>query len=445
MIRMKLPLVVLVAIARLTALAVLAALVLAALPRPAAAMAAVAAEDTTLEVLQFTPFPPDSDSGREIEVELSTDEWLRAPFGDDLLTDPDQWRSTSDNAWRSVMKADYNRVDGLRIGLSHQLQRPETMNPRLGTRIEYALGRDRALYGLQLEQPLVPPGRLALGVSMVRRTDHSELQQVDDPENSIALLFARQDFRDYFEREGFGAYLSWRVPDFSTVSIHLRNDEYRSLLTDWGTRSWFRRDRGLRWNPAIDEGEAHALILRLERLAHRTGRTRGGFYHWIEVERAGGDLKGDFAYTRLLSDVRSVVRLTPASTLSLRMALGHTFEDSLPRQKQFVLGGVDGLRAHDFSQYRGDELALAQAEFTIGLWQVKNPMVEGGIHAIAFVDAGRAWANADHEWDVERQHFQLDGGFGLASADDGMRVYFARDLQNPGSDFVVSLRFQSPF
>ena len=430
------------------ALALLAALALTASPRAArAAWASEAPEDSTLEILQFTPFPSDSFHSdlTHIDVAFSVDEWLRAPFGDDLLTDPAQWRSISDKAWRDQMRVDYNRVDGLRLGLSHQLQRPETMLPRLGTRFEYAFGRDRTLYGLQLEQPLLPPGRLALGISMVRRTDHSELQQVEDPENSIALLFARQDFRDYFEREGFGTYVSWRVPDFSTVSIHLRNDEYRSLVTDRGTHSWFRRDRALRVNPAVDEGEAHAAILRSERLAHRTGRTRGGFYHWIELERAGGDLKGDFDYTRLLSDVRSVMRLTPASTLSLRMVVGHTFDDSLPRQKQFVLGGVDGLRAHDFSQYRGDELALTQAEFTVGLWQMKNSMLEGGMHAIVFVDAGRAWENPDHQWDVARQHLQVDGGFGIASADDGVRLYFARDLQDPGSDFVFSLRFQAPF
>ena len=52
-----------------------------------------------------------------------------------------------------------------------------------------AFGRERALYGVQIEQPLAPPGRLAIGVSMARRTDHGELQQVDDFENSLALLF----------------------------------------------------------------------------------------------------------------------------------------------------------------------------------------------------------------------------------------------------------------
>jgi surface antigen Omp85-like protein len=419
-------------------------------PRPSEERARVVAveRDTTVQELPFIPFPSDSfhaDAYEPEEVEFTEDTWLRAPFGDDLLTDPDQWRSEGHYAERTGMGLDYNRVDGLRLTLSHQLQRPETMLPRLGARIEYAFGRERTLYGVQFEQPLAPPGRLALGVSMVRRTDHSELQQMGDLENTLTFLFARQDFRDYFEREGFGAYLSWRVPDFSTVSLHVRNDEYRSLAADHHNRSWFNTDTPLRENPQVEEGEAHSVILRLERLAHRTGRTRAGLYHWIELERAGGGLKGDFDYTRLLGDVRSVLRLTPASTLSLRFVAGHTFDDTLPRQKQFTLGGVDGLRAHDFSEFVGNELALMQAEFTLGMWQMHHAVLEGGMHAIAFVDMGRAWSNPAHQWDVGRQQFQVDGGFGLATTEDGLRVYVARDLQDPGSDFVFSLRLQAPF
>jgi hypothetical protein len=410
-------------------------------------LAAAAAEDSTYEVLRFMPHPLDSldlYSGAA-EVTFSEDDWLRAPFGDNLLTDPDQWRSSGDHPGRTEMGADYNRVDGLRLSVSHQLQRPETLLPRLGARLEYALGRERTNYGVQLEQPLLPPGRLALGVSAVRSTDHSELQQIEDFENSLAFLFARQDFRDYFEREGFGAYVSWRVPDFSTVSLHLRNDDYRSLAADHHNRSWFHRDRTLRENPAVAEGEAHGAILRLERLAHRTGRTRAGLYHWIELERAGGGLQGDFDYTRLLADVRSVLRLSPASTLALRLLGGHTFEGSLPRQKIFTVGGVHGLRAHALSEFGGDELALGQAEFTLGLWQMRGPMLEGGLHAIAFVDAGLAWANPDHAWDIHRQQVQVDGGFGLATSADGLRMYVARDLQDPGAGFVFSLRLQTPF
>ena len=130
---------------------------------------------------------------------------------------------------------------------------------------------------------------------------------------------------------------------------------------------------------------------------------------------------------------------------ALRLVAGHTFDGALPRQKHFTAGGVDGLRAHEFSEFRGDELALGQAEFILGLWQMSNSMLEGGLHAIAFVDIGRAWFNPDHGFDANRQHIQVDGGFGLATSDDGVRIYLARDLQDPGSDVVFSLRLQAPF
>ncbi len=415
----------------------------------AAADSAVDA-DTTRQVFEFTPFAAETlatEAGpdAEAEVTLFDDEWLRAPFGDNLLTDPAQWRSAGGKHERTALRADYNRVDRLRLGLGHQLQQPETMMPRLGALIEYAFGRERVLYGLQLEQPLLPPGRLALGFSMARRTDHSELQQVDDTENSLALLLGRQDYRDYFEREGFGAYLSWRVPDFSTVSIHVRNDHFDSLATDRGTRSWLHGERALRANPSVEVGEAHAFTVRLERLAHGTRRTRAGLYHWIEFERAGADLRGDFDYARALGDVRSVVRLTPASTLALRLAGGHTLAGRLPRQKQFTVGGVDGLRAHAFADYRGDQMVLAQAEYVIDLRRLRALAMECGLQAIAFVDAGRAWSNPSHSWDPDRQQIQADGGFGLGTSEDNLRVYFARNLQDPDSDFVISVRLKRPF
>lgn len=269
--------------------------------------------------MTFTPIGAGDEPIHVEPVEIvETGEWLRAPIGDNLLTDPGRWRAEGFRPGRLNLLVDYNRVDQLRIGGKVELQDPFSMAPRFGGRLEYATGRKRVLYGVQVEQPLAPPGRLALGVSMVRRTDHSELQQVDDFENTLALLFGRQDYRDYFEREGVGVYLSWRVPDFSTVSVHARTDDFRSLAVNRGTRSWFQRDRTLRDNPAIDDGTEHSAVLRLERLAQTTSRTRAGLYHWIEVERAGAGFGGDFDFTRALADLRSVLRLTPGTTLSLR-------------------------------------------------------------------------------------------------------------------------------
>jgi hypothetical protein len=376
---------------------------------------------------------------------VSQEEWLTVGFGERLLTEPEAWRPRHGRPYRLKPVVDYNRVDPLRLGAAGEIQDPATMAPRLGARFEYASGRRRWLYGAQLEQPLLPRGRLALGVSVTRRTDHGELQQVDDLENSLALLFARQDYRDYFEREGYGAYLAWRVPDLSAVSIVVSSDRYRSLPLDPTTRSWFLRDRPLRENPSVEEGDLRAVILRLGREARRTARTRAGFYHEVELERAGGALGGDFRYTRLLADVRSVLRLSPSKTVVLRLVGGHAAAGTLPAQKRFTVGGVDGLRAHANLEYRGDQLLLAQAEYTAALWHVRTNVLEAGLHGIAFVDAGRAWDSPAHSWDLRHQHLRMDGGLGLATSEDNVRLYVARDLQQAHARAIVTLRLQRPF
>ena len=395
-------------------------------------------DSTGYEPIITSP-PVRLDSQRETE-------WLRAPIGDHLLDHPDAWNSDHPKRGEDVDVAiDYNRVDLVRYGIRYQAQRPLTMHPRIGARFEYATGRKRTLYGVQLEQPLLPTARFVFGVSMVRRTDHSELQQVDDLENSLALLVARTDYRDYFEREGSGVYVSWRVPDFSTVSLHARRDQFRSLGVNDDVRSWFRLDRPLRPNPAIDEGETHSVVMRLERLAQRSSSTRAGLYHWIELERAGGELGGDFSYLRVLGDVRSVVRLSPASTLSLRAVGGTCTDGTLPRQKRFGVGGVDGLRAHTLNAFQGSQLALGQAEYTLGLWALRGVGFEAGLHAIAFLDAGTAWDDPGNRWDVQNQHFATDGGLGIATSEDDLRLYVARDLSDPDSKLTWSLRLHRPF
>jgi hypothetical protein len=39
----------------------------------------------------------------------------------------------------------------------------------------------------------------------------------------------------------------------------------------------------------------------------------------------------------------------------------------------------------------------------------------------------------------------MDGGFGLGTAEDNLRVYFAKNLREPDSGFVISARLRRPF
>ncbi len=410
----------------------------------ALSFAATPARADEPDTLQFEPLAPaETDLHDEEPAERARSghdqrAWLNVPFHEHLLEGRHAGSFQHDPTDFDIA-LDYNRVDELRLGLTSQVQGSWAFSPRFATRLEYATGRRRWLYGAQLEQPLDRGNHLALGVSMARATDYLDLNQVDDFENSLALLFGRQDYRDYFEREGVDAYAAVRWPGVTTLSGHVRDDRNRSLEAR-DVRSWLHRDRVLRPNPAIVEGDVHALAVRLERHARRGG----GLYHWIEYEAAGGGLGGDFDYRRALADLRSVIRLAPAMTLTLRAVGGSALSGALPPQRWFTIGGVDGLRAHSLGAFRGNQVALGQAEYTVGFGRNRRGDLDG-FHAIVFTDAGTAWSNADHDWDVERQHFDLDGGFGLGTAEDNLRVYFAKDLRHPNSDFVISARLQRPF
>jgi hypothetical protein len=61
------------------------------------------------------------------------------------------------------------------------------------------------------------------------------------------------------------------------------------------------------------------------------------------------------------------------------------------------------------------------------------------------VDAGRAWDNPSHSWDLRNQHLRTDGGLGLATSEDNVRLYIARDLRQARASAIVTLRLQRPF
>jgi len=401
-------------------------------------------EDTP-DTLQFEPVPPTDDwNGPELEVETrerSERSWLQDPFHHSLLSHNRHviYNDHGFSDFDGVLE--YNRVDEVRLGFTTQAQGPWDYAPRFATEVSYTTGRKYWLYDVQLEQPLDRSNIFGIGAFMYRATDHLDLNQVNDFENSLALLFGKHDYRDYFERVGVDAYAAFRWPGVTTMSAHFRDDRYRTLPTI-DVQSWVHNNRALRPNPAIDDGDIQAVAVRLERHASRTG----GLYHWVEFETAGHGLGGDFEYQRGLADLRTVVRVSPGMRLTLRGVGGSALNGDLPAQREFTVGGVDGLRAHSFAEFRGDQVALGQAEYTIGFGEWRKGGIEvGGIHAMFFLDAGHAWTNPTNDWDPAHQKFAVDGGFGIGTDEDDLRIYFARNLQSPDSDFVISARLQRPF
>ncbi len=94
-------------------------------------------------------------------------------------------------------------------------------------------------------------------------TDTKDGWIISTNENTAAALLIHEDFRNYFQREGYAlhaAYYSKSAAMKEEVSLAYRIDRYESLQNnvDWalfGGGQWFRE------NPAIDPGSMRSVLL----------------------------------------------------------------------------------------------------------------------------------------------------------------------------------------
>jgi outer membrane protein assembly factor BamA len=335
------------------------------------------------------------------------------------------------------LRGDFQRVDGLVLGFDQELRSRGQHGARVHLSEAYAFHRERWLYEAALERPLLPRGFLVLGAGLFRRTqpfDGLDQRIVTDGENALAALLVKEDYRDYYEEEGGEVFLRQPLGRRSSIQagyVRTSHDPLinhtRSSLTRWG--------EDFRPNPAASAGELRAFRLRLERDTRRgKPATAGGQWHRLEWERADGGLGGDFAYSRLLADLRHYVKLSPGQVLGWRLLYGTTLAGRLPPQKEFALGGLSTLRAHEFKELAGDQALLGNVEYRFDL--------SDEFQTLAFVDVG---ATARGQGHLDDQRFALDGGFGFGTRNGRATVAVARDLHETDAPFKVSFRLGSAF
>jgi len=345
----------------------------------------------------------------------------------------------------------YNRVDQFTIGLDQTFRPTRGFLPGFASRFARALERKstigeddgRWLYELRFEQPLDRKRSTLLAISTYRRTDDDEFGQVGDVENTIAALMFHYDYKDWFEREGFGIEGATTLLSRWTLSGRYDQDEYRSItqLAD-NTRGVFRRHASWRANPAIDDGDLRSITAGIDYDSRTNKKSpRNGMRHRLRAETAGGSLGGAFAYKRYTADLRAYFSPGPSHVAKARVLLGTTsVGDDLPFQKTFAIGGIGTLRGYPFRQFRGRHLFLANGDWAWELFKrsSRNAMLKTGLSIVAFTDFGLAWDAP--KWDLGRRRPAWDAGFGIGTTDETFRVYFARDLRAERSPIHVTLR-----
>lgn len=415
----------------------------------------------------FTDEPTWYEEDNGLEIELDRNSFRRfyrnrgrlyTGYSDSRLTrgiaSTYPWEMNDDN-----FMVRYNRVEGLFLGL-HYPNRYSWDEPSISLfgsgGYGFATHRWRYAGGISRQYGM---GRALIEVGFEGHslTDSKDQWIVDEGENTITAIIMRDDYRDYFGREGvsgwLGVYGKWNTSDMQFKAMYL-NDQYQSL--DWRTNwSVFGGDKLFRENPAVWEGRMRSLLASFEIHQERLrSYFTAGWKFGVSAEIAGKSFGGDFEFNRYIADVIRYQPLSKYENLNFRLRAGSATGDA-PPQKWFELGGISTLPAFTYKEFPGNRIALFNAEYLLNgkvfdnvdvfpSWLLRN------CNLILFYDAGYISAAAPTERldrgfeDLTFTSLKTDWGFGIGSRDAKIRLGFAwrTDIAEP---VHVFLRLSRPF
>ncbi|MDP1677945.1 MAG: polymer-forming cytoskeletal protein [Bacteroidota bacterium] len=272
-----------------------------------------------------------------------------------------------------------------------------------------------------------------VGVEAHSLTDTKDEWIMNLGENNLASLFFREDFRDYFQREGFSTHAAWYTKDgdvSSMIDIRFLNDRYASMNNN-ATWAVFGGNV-FRSNPAVNIGTMKSVtfsagISTVEKYRYRSE----GWNAFARAEYGGRELGGDFDFTQTLVDVRRFQPLFDDNQVNLRVRAG-ALEGAPIVQKSFELGGANTIPAFGFKEFVGNRLVLANLEY-----QLSGEVIDeiffwpNSLNLVAFGDAGavttvnKKWAVYEGFDSIKSNQIKSDLGFALAWHDGDARLGFA--------------------
>jgi len=347
------------------------------------------------------------------------------------------WDPDSDRNGSLGVEIDYQRVDGFVLGLVPRRLAESDFELSAQGLIAYGFESGRWSAGLTVLQPLVPGQRVWLKLQGASGTTYAPRTGIGDEENLLAVALLREDYRDYFRRQGAAASLVAAAPEWLRVEAGLRSEDHEAMRN---TATWSVHSGRFRPNLPIEEGTLRSVFASL-RLGTPLNHVA------LAWERAGEDvIGGDFGYSLAEVLLRSRVPVAEAQHLDLRVRAASNLRGALPLQRRFLLGGLGSVRGYDYQSllvthpagpqalYGGERMLLANLEYGVGLFEE--------LELFALYDAGMAWADQDAEFALG--DLKDSAGLGLGSADAGLRLNILRTLD--GSDeTVLELRLERAF
>ena len=358
----------------------------------------------------------------------------------------------------------YNRVEGVFVGLGSEKkyywdgEKAWSMYGSAGWGFKSHIWRGNL--GLIRQFAILSregSGIIELGAEGYSLTDTKDKWIITLPENSAAALLIHEDFRNYFQRNGYTVHVAYySKEDYlkNELKVAYIADSYDSLSNkvDWAL---FGGGKEFRLNPPIDPGKMRSMIA--SGGVSTISNTSYGPEGWSlngTAEFSKKNWGSEFEFGQYIVDLRRFQPLGRYNNLNFRIRAGSS-DGSLPAQKMFELGGLGTMNAYPFKSDIGNRMLLLNAELILngGFFEDLDfwPMwIFHSVNILLLSDAGlmrNAISSATAFEGVETvkfDDFRHDIGVAFSNRSGSFRIGLAWRTDHPSPAQFI-LRFNRPF
>lgn len=254
-------------------------------------------------------------------------------------------------------------------------------------------------------------------------------------ENTIANIFARQDFYDRWDESGVSAGVGL---DFSFLKLKMTwasvNQDTLPVIDMW---SLFEKNRSLRPNLNIIPGKTGYVETTIASRSKHFSPFRTGFAGMVNISsyyENGLDINpiGDNARIFGLGIINW--EFSPGLVLRNRTIIG-TSMGGIPIHRMFGVGGLGSVNAYPYKVQTGNQMVQSN----LALYFTPE-FLDHGFHIFTFLDIGHAWDKADYSLSEALDHYDMM----IKSAGIGFNINSDHDDTDQELGFTISKPIDGP-
>lgn len=348
----------------------------------------------------------------------------------------------------------YNRVQGLYLGIDALLYLKQFWKVKLLGNLGYGF-EDGRRYHAGIQRSFFDSNPLTLGFSYFDQVFSLDNWYIGNIENSLAALFFKEDFMDFFSKKGMLAIVEKQLADLHTIRIEVEQSQFNSLRrkTNWAL---FYRQKNFRENPPIIKEKATSvrLIWILDWLDNHIAPISGWYLEGIAEQTLSSkaETQGLFLTLKRFQPTFQSQQLQMKMMVGVRKGCDQQYGQYL-----MDMGGIGSLVAYNDKEFKnGNRFLYATAHYLLnqafmGRRPVRYLPFSNQYVLGIFVESG--WLNYggkntdpfDDFGGLKITDFKTDVGFSLHLSEGLARIDFAKRTDRSDNAWRITARFMQKF